>query len=633
MNNPKSSKLQEKYEYCGQISLPRPDLNVPEGWSLALLGGVNRIRNHALSPDGEWIAYIWDQGDTSDVYLISTSGGWPVRVSFGRGPTISWDDELPAWSPDSQWLAFTQSDHVHVAPAMKKGRIPVSVTDFSNAASSPVWAASPDGSAKIIVSVDRRGATQLVMTDRDGAWPLALTDDPLGDAWDPRPSPDGRWVVYVFRTFDDLNRLDLRAIETDSRKITTIAGSPSTRIQEPSWSPSGSQLAFLSQASGFYEIWIAGVDKAGLWTVPHQLTRAGMDFADLAWSPDGRRIACTLNRDGNFELVVVSVDTGEVEILRNTTGVHARPNWLPDGRSLTFEYESPLQPPDLYRFFIEEKILTQLTYSMPPALAGLNLLLPELVSYRSFDETEIPGLIFRPTLSNGAGIVMPHGGPGDQSIFMWDGFTQYLVACGYTIVEPNYRGSTGYGADYERKNYFDWGGGDVGDCLAAADFLAQQPGIDRRRLGSMGASYGGYLTNAVLARDPYYRFACGISIFGDANLLTSWAQCSQRLRLYSEIYLGNPAEFRQVYTDGSPVFQAASVQSPVLLLHGLEDDIVPPEASEEWASALRAEGKTYEYKTYAGEPHGFLRRVNRLDAWDRICRFLNWHLLPKRIAK
>jgi dipeptidyl aminopeptidase/acylaminoacyl peptidase len=67
-------------------------------------------------------------------------------------------------------------------------------------------------------------------------------------------------------------------------------------------------------------------------------------------------------------------------------------------------------------------------------------------------------------------------------------------------------------------------------------------------------------------------------------------------------------------------------------LHGLRDDIVPPEASEEWANALRSAGKTYEYKTYANEPHGFLHRANRLDAWQRIIRFLNWHLMPRRIT-
>ncbi len=119
-----------------------------------------------------------------------------------------------------------------------------------------------------------------------------------------------------------------------------------------------------------------------------------------------------------------------------------------------------------------------------------------------------------------------------------------------------------------------------------------------------------------------------MSLYGDSNLLTSWALCSLRLRQYTEAYLGNPAFNRDLYRKGSPVFQAADVHAPLLLLHGLLDDIVPPQGSEEWAQALRAAGKTYEYKTYADEPHGFLHAINRLDAWQRIERFLNWYLLP-----
>jgi dipeptidyl aminopeptidase/acylaminoacyl peptidase len=79
--------------------------------------------------------------------------------------------------------------------------------------------------------------------------------------------------------------------------------------------------------------------------------------------------------------------------------------------------------------------------------------------------------------------------------------------------------------------------------------------------------------------------------------------------------------------DGSPIHQVGNVKKPVLLLHGLLDDVVPPEASEEWAQALKAHGKTFEYKTYANEPHGFLHRDNQLDAYARIERFLDWYLL------
>ncbi|MCB0132910.1 MAG: S9 family peptidase, partial [Caldilineaceae bacterium] len=191
-----------------------------------------------------------------------------------------------------------------------------------------------------------------------------------------------------------------------------------------------------------------------------------------------------------------------------------------------------------------------------------------------------------------------------------------------------YRGSTGYGVEFERANYGDWGKGDTQDCLAGARYLNTLPWIDPTRLAIYGGSYGGYMTACCLSRDPDYLFACGIAKYGDMELISSWAQCKQDLRLYVEGFLGHPAHNRQIYIDGSPIHQVAAVQKPVLILHGLLDDVVAPETSEEWVEALRKHDKVFEYKTYAGEPHGFLMRKTQLDAFARMERFLDWFLLP-----
>ena len=126
-------KLTEKYERQGWPSLQRPDIKPPEGWSLPLITSVNRVRNHCLSPDGQQLAFIWDRDDLSDIYLMPANGGWPARLSVDRGPTAYWDDEIPQWSPDGQWLAFTMAGHVHIVPAA--GGLPRKVTDFTGGAS------------------------------------------------------------------------------------------------------------------------------------------------------------------------------------------------------------------------------------------------------------------------------------------------------------------------------------------------------------------------------------------------------------------------------------------------------------------------------------------------------------------
>ncbi|MEJ5224396.1 MAG: S9 family peptidase, partial [Anaerolineales bacterium] len=314
--------------------------------------------------------------------------------------------------------------------------------------------------------------------------------------------------------------------------------------------------------------------------------------------------------------------------LRSGKGAHGAPQWLPDGESLVVAYESPLEPPDLYRVDAVTGAATRLTFSNPPALAALPLVMPEEVRYKSFDGLEIAAFLYRPARPNGAAVLHPHGGPSAQYGYEFDIFAQYLVAKGYTFIAPNYRGSTGYGVPFEQANYFDWGKGDLQDCLHGARFLHTLGMVDKSRIAIMGGSYGGYMTALALSRDPDYLFAAGVAKYGDAHIETSWALCNRELRLYTEMMLGHPGRNRQVYIDGSPIYQVENIKSPVLVLHGLEDDVVPPEASERWVEALRAAGKTFEYKTYAGEPHGFLKRATQLDAYARMERFLDWYLMP-----
>jgi dipeptidyl aminopeptidase/acylaminoacyl peptidase len=614
-----SIKPREKYERNGWPSLSRPDLKPPEGWSLSLITSVERIRNHRLSPNGEGIAFIKDGETLSDVYVIPSSGGWPARISTNRGLVAFWDDEVPRWSPDSHWLAFTVEGHVHVAPA--SGGLPVKVTDFTDGAFAPKWMPDSHG---LIVGVERHEADQLLLTDRDGHWPRALTDKSDGDHWDANPSPDARSVAFVFRPFNDLNRTDISIIDLPSGSIHAVYGKPRVRAWMPRWSPDGAQLAFISQEAGWNDLWLCAPNGDGA----HQVTKLGADVSDLEWSPDGKRLCCTVNRAGSFDLYVVEAGTGAATALRAGAGLHSLPQWTPDGAALTFEYETPVMPPDLYRMDLASRAVTQLTFSNPPALARNELVMPELISYKSFDGLEIPAFLFHPKKPNRAAILHPHGGPSGLYAAEWDILAQYFVAKGYTFVAPNYRGSTGYGLAFEHANYSNWGKGDAQDCLYGARYLSSLAGLDPSRLAIMGGSYGGYLTACSLSRDPDYLFACGIAKYGDANVLSSWAQCKRELRLYTEIFLGHPAKNRQTYIEGSPIYEAENVRKPVLILHGLLDDVVPPEASEEWVAALKAHGRTFEYKTYATEPHGFLRRDSQLDAYRRIERFLDWYLLP-----
>ncbi|MEW6027873.1 MAG: prolyl oligopeptidase family serine peptidase [Chloroflexota bacterium] len=613
--------IAEKYERNGWPSVDRPDLTPPAGWSLSLIMSLSHLYQHKLSPDGRRIAFIWNREELADIYVMPIEGGWPARLTTSRVSTPYWWDRAPQWSPDGKWLAFRMNENVHIVAA--DGGIPFKLPLPVTGSGSPVWL--PD-SKRMIVTLEPDQSPRLYLTDRNGSFLRMLTRD-AGEDSDPRPSPDGKFVAYVHWPEDDRNCREIRVVDLRTGANRTMISTPKTKDWHPRWSPDGQWIAFLSQRTEYNNVWLVHPDGTGL----HQLTRLNQDVDDIAWSPDGKRLACTVNRRGRLDLALIDAESGEVTELRVGRGVYARPQWGPDGSFLTVEYEDPVTPPDFYRIEVPGGESTQLTFSNLPALARNKLVMPEEVIYKSYDGLEIAGLLYKPLKSNGAGLVHPHGGPTEQFGYTWEILVQYLVAKGYTILCPNYRGSTGYGLAFEHANYNNWGIGDVQDCIHAAKYLSSLPNINAGMLGIFGASYGGYLTVACLARDLDYWFACGVSKYGDASLVSSWAQCDRDTRLYTEMQIGHPSANWDVFIDGSAINQVENIRSPLLLLHGLDDEVVAPQSSEELSEALRRHNKTFEYKTYAGEPHGFQKNANILDAYKRIERFLDWYLLPPPI--
>jgi len=214
-------------------------------------------------------------------------------------------------------LAFTKDGHVCVVPS-DGSALPRTITDFAGGAFAPVW--MPD-SAGLIVGVSRSDAFSLLLTDRDGCWPRLVAGDNGGDNMEAAPSPDGRAVVYTHRPFDDLNRWELRLVNTETGQTRPLTGAPKNKDWAAAWSPDGETIAFLSQRSGFTEIWLIRPDGEGL----RQLTRHNRDMVEFAWSPDGHQLAATVSRDGAIDLLIIDAESGELRELRAGLGCYAAP--------------------------------------------------------------------------------------------------------------------------------------------------------------------------------------------------------------------------------------------------------------------------------------------------------------------
>jgi dipeptidyl aminopeptidase/acylaminoacyl peptidase len=588
-------------EHEGVRAQPRKDLKPPPHWRLEAVARTPRPRSLTLSADRRHACFIQD-ADTSDVYWLDLAGGAPERLTTGRTLTTYWDDD-PAWpSPDGGTIAYSDDEHVWLAPTaggparrLVKGGSPVWIDDHT-----------------LVICVERDDTTRLAVVDTTDPWPrrLALSDD-QGDEEEAAVSPDGTQVAFTFCPRDDLNRSEIRIADVATGATRALTGTPRMHDRSPAWSPDGTQLAYASERSGFYELHLGD----------RQLTSAGADHTEHAWHPAGDRLIAVRGRRNRFDLVEIDAETGAATVLAEG-GAYGAPHYTADGGVIA-TYEAHDTPPELRRS------ATTLHAPAPRPVRRAPHAALEEVTFPSFDGLEIPAFLLRPNRDAPVpAIVHPHGGPTDAHADLWDGHAQYFVDKGYAWLQPNFRGSTGYGRDFERANHGVWGVEDTQDCLAAADYLRGLDFVDGTRLGVFGGSYGSYMALLCVIDDPEHRFRCAATKYGDCDILTSWAQGDRFGVQDLERMMDHPAKARSAYEAGSPFHRLANLSVPLLIAHGERDVRVHPRQSEQLVAELRRlGGKTFEYVTYPTEGHGFLNVEPQLDFYRRLERFLDWHLM------
>ena len=588
----------------------RPDTDPPPHWRLEAIVATERPRDHDLSPTGTRAVFILDR-DTSDLWVLDVAGGTPRRLTTGRDPAPFWEDTPPAWSPDGTRIAYADQGAVWVVTA--GGGPPRRLAESG----SPVWI----DHSRLVVTFEHHRRTGLAVLGIDDPLPATLVLDD-GDCGEAVVSPDRTRVAFTFSPHDDRNRSEIRVVDVANREILALSGTPGIHDRGPAWSPDGTAIAFASERSGWYEVHTVAATGGDV----RQITSAQGDFGALRFV-DGQHLAATRTHQGVTDLVSVALDGG-LDVLA-PGGTWGNPRLLPDG-SILATYEAHDTPPRLCTVAPDGSVHTVLAPT-PLAVVTAPHVRPSAVSYASFDGLEVPGFLFRPAAASAtnptAAIVYPQGGPTSAYGDEWDGHAQHFLDKGYAWLAVNFRGSTGYGRDFERANHGVWGVDDTKDCLSAHDYLASLDWVDARRIAIFGSSYGSYLALLSVTDDPSHRYAAAVCKYGDCDILTSWAQGDREGLQDLERMMGHPSTAREAYRAGSPVHRLDGVEVPLLIAHGERDERVHPAQSEELVTELRRLGKAFQYVTYPTEGHGFLRSGPQLDFYRRLERFLDWHLL------
>ncbi len=369
----------------------------------------------------------------------------------------------------------------------------------------------------------------------------------------------------------------------------------------PLVSPDGKSFLFRSHRSGWINIWAAPTEGGEPW----QIAAADADQSDAAWSPDGTQIAYIENHNGTLDLRVVAADGGAPRVVvAPETGVCGAPSWSPDGTRLSYLYGDVTTPNDVWMVDVAEGTRRQLTHSMLGGGVAERLVTPEKIVYESFDGLRIHAYLYRPRDAAGPypGIVWVHGGPTSQYMDTFQPQVQFFVQAGYVVLQPNIRGSSGYGRHFEDLNDRDWGHDDLRDVIAGAEFLRSLPEVDAKHIGITGTSYGGIMSMDAVAFAPPGVFQAAIPCSGYGDFLHMADEQELRHLKLLEFEFGKLPEAEAIYRRCSPIYALRDATTPCFLIHG-EGRYPGSSSSRDFAAVLEANYKPFWYKAYPGETY------------------------------
>ena len=613
----------------------KPNAQVePKSLTIEKLYMIRQIGRPTWSPDGKSVAFISNMSGRNNIWVVPAEGGWPTQltVSDQRQTAIT-------WSPDGKWIAY-QSDYdgdelwdiFLVSP--KTGRVVNLTSTRETAETDPAW--SPDGRyLAYLVKPKTSAATEIDIFDTLMREVKHLTTGTPQDKRNANPvwSKDGKFIVYT----------QSQAKGTDSNVFIAEVATGKSMLLTPhegeqlysnnDISPDGNHVLITSNSGNGYE-------NAGLLEVSTRkiswLTQDKWEVRGHEFSPDGKRIVFSANVDGNEDIYVRELGPGKSTVLPIAKGMNEPAGghyaFSKDGTRLLYYHNGPTVPGDLWIYTMTTGKSHQITHSLVAGVRSEDMVEPLLVHYPSRDgKWTISAFLYVPynmaRNRQNAAIVYIHGGPAAQTMDSFNRFVQFAANQGYMVLAPNYRGSTGYGKEFQQANLFDMGGGDLQDVLAGVDWIKRTGYLDPKKIAVMGGSYGGYLSMMAVTKAPD-AWAAGVPIVPFVNWFTEIKNEDPVLQQSAIATMGDPVKNKALYEERSPINFIDQIKVPLLLLAGGHDPRCPKSETQQVVEAIKKRGGTVDYKIYENEGHGFARVENQIDAYQRVADFLLAHVVP-----
>jgi len=445
---------------------------------------------------------------------------------------------------------------------------------------------------------------------------------------DPEWSPDGTRIAFVS---------DRTSGETDWEGrhsdvwVVSAAGGESVRVSDheeadidPAWSPDGRTLAFFgSLAEGDHpKVYLA--PSAG--GAPSRLASPRVDHLanHLSWEASGRGLTFEAGARGERHLFRLDLASQEVTPVTRGPRHVSQVDVSEKAGRMVYRVNDSNHPDDLYVADLAGGNERRLTRFNTALLEDLQLPAAERVAFKGADGWDMEGYLLKPAGFEAGRkhpmVMSVHGGPNGMHGYGWQFDAQCLAGRGYAVFMPNPRGSSGYGEAFQRAVAGEWGGKAYVDIMNGVEaVLAANPWIDRERLGVLGQSYGGFMTNWIVGHTSLFKAA--ITIAGISNLVSVQgerdAAYNHRRDFGGELF-ANP----EPYWETSPLKYAPRVKTPVLVLHGEADNRVPLAQGEEWFRALKHHGVPAEMVVFPRASHAFRTAGEP----KQVVEVVNWQL-------
>ncbi|MDZ4680151.1 MAG: prolyl oligopeptidase family serine peptidase [Saprospiraceae bacterium] len=384
------------------------------------------------------------------------------------------------------------------------------------------------------------------------------------------------------------------------------------------WMPDNKRIWFHSEATGFSHLYALDAETLE----KKALTSGNFEILNTDLSKDNQWFYITANAEGPHEqhFYRLPLNGGKLEKITAQTGAH-EVELSPDEKLLAVRHSYSNQPWELY--IMENKpgaTMRQLTKSTTAKFDGYKWRDPEIVWFTARDGVKVPARLYRPAKAKkgGPAVIFVHGAGYLQNVHKWWStyhrefmFHNYLADNGYTVLDIDYRASSGYGRDWRTAIYRFMGGKDLDDHIDGARYLTKELGVDAKRIGIYGGSYGGFITLMGLFTSPG-TFKSGAAL----RSVTDWAHYNHS---YTANILNTPALDSIAYARSSPIYHAKGLKDQLLILHGMVDTNVQFQDVVRLSQRLIELGKDgWEFAVYPMEDHGFVEPSSWADEYKRI---------------